>query len=316
MSYEPFPIFAFESGLDTDVQPWILPKDAFQDIVNGYIQHGVLCKRNGMQTFGWFVNSPTYTIVGITNVAGVAVVELNTVVGLNNGDRFIIRTATGMTQINNTTYQVQNITGNTFQVYDIYGQVVDATLWGAYAGGGVFFIVPALPIMGIKTFLNNANRKAQIIFNTKRAAFYDTSINAYSPIDTDDIWNSDDKHFVSSSAFGRTGSFGTITFYFTNFNGDINTTVYPMRQYTGVTPTTTIFAPNTFTLPNENFVVAAQFIFTMRQRLLLLNTIESSTYPTGTPPTSVSSVTYRQRLRWSRANNPAFPDDPTSRETT
>lgn len=322
MSYQSFPIFQFQSGLDTDIQPWMLPQDAFQEIVNGYIQHGVLNKRNGMQTFGWFVNSPDYTIVTISKVDVVigvnqkAVVELNTVVGITAGTRFIIRTATGMTQINNTTYQVANISGNTFEVYDIYGEQVNVITWGAYIAGGIFYIVPEEPIMGIKSFLDNTNRKAQLIFNTKRAAFYDTSINAYSPIDSADIWNSDEKHFVSGSAFGRTGSFGTITYYFTNFNGDTNSSVYPMRQYVGNTPTTSIFAPNTRTVASPVYVVAAQFIFTMRQRLLLLNTVESSTYPSGTPPISVTSTNYPQRLRWSRANNPAFPDNPLSTDTT
>jgi len=305
MSYEPFPIIAFETGLDTDLQPWILPKDAFQNIINGYIQHGVLNKRNGMQTFGWFVNSPdtvNHGISAITN-ADPGVITVTDTTGIIAGTRFQVRSATGMTQINNKTYMAGIVTATTIEILDIYGGNVDTTNFGVYIAAGFIYIVPVEPIMGIKTFIDDSNRKKQLIFNTKRACFYDTSISAYSPIDTADIWNSDEKHFVNGSAFGRTGSFNTITYYFTNYNGDDATTIYPMRQYqTGTT--TSVFAPNANPTGAAVYITAAQFIFTMRQRLLLLNTVEGSSAPAGGPPPTSSGTKYRQRLRWSRANNP------------
>ncbi len=305
MSYEPFPIYAFETGLDTDLKPWILPKDAFQDIVNGYIQHGVLCKRNGMQTFGWFVNSPDTVNHGISAItqANPGVITVTSTAGIVSGTRFQVRSATGMTQINNKTLMAGTVDPTTIEILDIYGELFDTSSFGAYTGSGFIYLVPEEPSMGIKTFIDDSNRKKQLIFNTQRACFYDTSISAYSPIDTANIWNSDEKHFVGGSAFGRTASFNTITYYFTNYNGDDSTTIYPIRQYqTG--STTSVFAPNTKPVSiTAVYVNAAQFIFTMRQRLLLLNTVEGTSAPSGSPPTSTGTK-FRQRLRWSRANNP------------
>lgn len=47
MGYQPFLIAPFNTGLDTDQAPWLLPKDAFSSIVNAHIHNGIVQKRNG-----------------------------------------------------------------------------------------------------------------------------------------------------------------------------------------------------------------------------------------------------------------------------
>jgi hypothetical protein len=229
MSYEPFLIAPYTSGLDTDLAPWLLPKDAFQSILNGYIHHGVLYKRNGIQFFA-----------------------------------------------------------NT-----------------AHSGG----VTPELPVMGIKSFVDTDGTKQFLAFDTRRACLLNQSTQTFDALDVADIFGGDESSFINAAAFGRTNAFATPTLFFTNFNGDTSIAVNPIRTFvTNAIPApfvTTQFAPDTTpTAGSRNYVLAAQFIFSIRQRLVLLNTVEGSAAPAGTPP-SGSGTNYAQRARWSRAQNPS-----------
>jgi len=195
LTYQPFLIAGFQTGLETNLKPWLLPQDAFQSIVNGHVHNSVLEKRAGMEVFQWMVNASTETVVAITN-ADPGSVTLSGAAGLANGDFFQIRSATGMTQVNKITFQIQNLVGVTFDLTTIYGEPVDTSAFGVYAGGGEFFLVPQLPIMGIKNFVDNAGESKIIIFDTKRAAIYNDATRVFDPLDTADIFNGDESSFV------------------------------------------------------------------------------------------------------------------------
>jgi len=222
MKYQPFLISEFVTGLDTDLQPWILPKDAFQSIVNGYIHHGVLSKRAGMQDFGFFVDASDPS-----------------------------------TRVD-------------------------------------------LPIMGIKSFIDDDGVSQLLIFNTKRACIYNAGTGVFDPLDLADIFDGDNTSFVSSASYGKTELFGTSTFFFTNFNGDTGVSINPIRTYTSGASTSSFVPQSSLT----NYIVAAQFIFAFQGRLLLLNTVEGNAAPVGSPPVG-SGTNYAQRMRWSKARNPA-----------
>jgi len=55
----------------------------------------------------------------------------------NNGDWVDCSGVGGATQINGNTFVVQNVTSNSAQLYDVYGNAVDATGWGVYTSGGL-----------------------------------------------------------------------------------------------------------------------------------------------------------------------------------
>lgn len=61
MSYNPFPIANFSVGKVTARDPWLLPKDAFESMVNCHLKRGVLEKRKGYTQFGQFVHTDTAT---------------------------------------------------------------------------------------------------------------------------------------------------------------------------------------------------------------------------------------------------------------
>lgn len=298
--YQPFPIFAFTTSLDKDVQPWILPIDAFQTILDGYVHHGVLNKRSGTKFFGDFVNASTLTLVSISNT-NPNVAQASAPIAA--GTYIQIRNATGMTEINNTTYKAINPLLNFFNLADEAGNIIDTTSFGVYTGGGEIFVVPANPIMGIKQFIDTNNALQTLIWDTKRACIYDTGTQLFDPLDTADIFNATPSSFVSVGNYGKTSSFSTSTLYFSNFTGDTGLPISPVFQYT-TGATTSQFTPDTTpTAVTRNYIVAAQFIFSIRQRLLLLNTIESTSLPAGSPPVS-SGTHFPQRMRWSQAQDP------------
>lgn len=47
MAYQPFPIYNLSTGKVTAREPWLLPKDAFETLVNCHLRRGVLEKRKG-----------------------------------------------------------------------------------------------------------------------------------------------------------------------------------------------------------------------------------------------------------------------------
>ena len=60
-------IAPFKTGLDTDIQPWLAPADAFSVLNNIHLEHGFLEKRNGYQFFAPQGNS---TLTNGTAVTG------------------------------------------------------------------------------------------------------------------------------------------------------------------------------------------------------------------------------------------------------
>lgn len=52
MSFQPFLISEFKTGISTYLQPWIRPLDAFNPLTNAYIYRGTVNKRAGYSQFG------------------------------------------------------------------------------------------------------------------------------------------------------------------------------------------------------------------------------------------------------------------------
>ena len=49
---QPYLISEFKTGIDTYLQPWIRPQDAFEPLVNAYVNRGTINKRAGYSQFG------------------------------------------------------------------------------------------------------------------------------------------------------------------------------------------------------------------------------------------------------------------------
>jgi len=57
MSYTPYLISNYSTGYDREVQPWLLPEDAWVDLLDGFVYRGVTQKRDGYLGFATGLNS-------------------------------------------------------------------------------------------------------------------------------------------------------------------------------------------------------------------------------------------------------------------
>jgi hypothetical protein len=80
------------------------------------------------------LEAPT-TISSVTNANPGVVTDIAH--GYAAGDWIFISGVVGMTQLNTNYYIVQNTTTNTYQLTDLFGNVVDTTTFGAYVSGGI-----------------------------------------------------------------------------------------------------------------------------------------------------------------------------------
>jgi hypothetical protein len=61
MGYKAYPIINMRLGKKTDLEPWLLPKDAFDTLNNCHLKHGVLEKRRGYTLLAQMVKVDTST---------------------------------------------------------------------------------------------------------------------------------------------------------------------------------------------------------------------------------------------------------------
>lgn len=80
------------------------------------------------------------TITAITN-ASICKVTVSSIGSIVENDVMTIRYVSGMTQVNNQTYMIKNIIGNTFDLYTSDGIVpIDSTTFGVRTAGGIISI--------------------------------------------------------------------------------------------------------------------------------------------------------------------------------
>lgn len=286
MGYEPFLIAPYSSGLSTETKPWLLPADAFQRLLNAYIHHGVTYKRAGIQEFGELVHFYD-DILGIT-ATNPLVVALNALAAPASGTRIQINSAAGgsFSSINGIEYTVANPIAGFFNLRQADGTLVNSVGFGVYTPlSGDASIFPELPVMGLRTFVNDGNERLLLGMNTRRACLFDAVSESFTPLDLADIFPSgDNTKFFASATYGRTDAFPNPTIFFTNNIDNI-------RYYqTGIT--TAALVPDVNPTGAAVTVSTCRFLFSIKLRLLLLDTVENGTR-------------YGQRMRWCRAGNPA-----------
>ena len=131
MPYEPFLIAPFGTGLDTDVEPWMAPVDAFTEIENGHIHHGYIEKRLGYRFLACLVHGQVLSAI---TGASPPVFTPNTIVGLYIGQKVSLHylaesAGSEFSALNAQQYLVSSIdqgTG-TFQLTDLDGNALDTS---------------------------------------------------------------------------------------------------------------------------------------------------------------------------------------------
>ena len=223
-AYEPFPLLDF-GGLSTEKEPWISPKNTWQNLVNGHSYRGRLMKREGyafrqklgIPVTGEVIGSSGTEFYGYT-LLNLPWIEPRDPFGTYNGtDYTVLFTATGASGLM-TLYAAEvlsaDATSHLRQVRDLADDSTVGTIkWGDPLDGFCSVTFPettltnpvvsyeydaALPVMGFGTFVAEDGDEHHLAFNTKRCWLMDNTESRYYQEESGlgDIWTGDEtNHF-------------------------------------------------------------------------------------------------------------------------
>jgi len=287
MSYQPFLIAPFGSGLDLDDEPWIAPQDAFSVINDAHIHNGFIEKREGYRKYGDLVQS-NGSDWDISNISG-DTVTVTDASGLMQGDEIVMRNVSSTTDINNTIYTIASVASPNI--------VLTGLSDPGYSSDGEVYLIPRNRVMGIYHYIDSSNVKELLCFDTKRAYIFNTGTDQFDPLDTSDIFSGSDTNYIWAENWASTSSSTASTLfrlYFTNGKSNGGGSTDGMHYYdpASSTTTTTQFNPD---INGSVEIRGCKLIFAFKQRMLLLNTFEDANQ-------------YPQRARWCQINNPTATD--------
>jgi hypothetical protein len=315
MAYDRFLIAPINTGMQTDLRPWQIMDDSFEELNNAYCFRGRVRKRFGgrLMGSGWSsaLTAPLFSRfrinLGNTDGAGAAA-------GNVPGDKFGIGQ---MFSIGNEIFTVQAL-GTPVVMLDTGASVTHTynTSTGAYVFAGAaintaVWFYPGLPVMGLTLYdTGPIDDQPAYGFDTRFAyvfagGFWSRSGTA--------IWHGTDINFFWTANW-RGITPGVIVlfvsnFYVVNYNGASDPTDDPIWTFDGTTwtPHPGTGANGFFFLPNGGartaspFIVTARIVMPFKNRLLLLNTVECDNSGGAGVGTNTN---YVNRLRFSFNGSP------------
>lgn len=285
--YSPFPVYDFKTGLHLARKPWLIPKDAFQRMLNGYIYRGQIFKRPGY--IEW--REPYHRVEGE--------VFDTTVDGDKNYNGFLDgfpRVAKNTVTVTDDGGPHETFTddpdGHEFEYMGIMVGDQGGTGWINYDSGlinityatnpgdGLTITVdygryPKLPIMGIYNYYKSTGSHQLVAFNTRRFFTYSDISGEWTDLVGSDTFSGNDNEF----------------FWCENWNNVLYITNNVDRLHT--------FDGSSLSAPDIEFeggspgnqLDTCLLVFAYKGRLVLLRTTESGTV-------------HAQRARWSKAASP------------
>ncbi len=274
MSYQPYLIANYATGYDRELQPWILPNDAFTDLLDGYVYRGVTNKRDGYSGFANGMTS-TYTESRMVHQPAAATPATGAIDGVNTVFTFTLTTPVsrgsvvieGSNPVQSLTDDGEgNFTGDgTGTINYTTGAVsITFTLPPALASAvtATYDFFPGLPVMGIMSFYPTNNVRQLIVADTDYVNKYNPTTDRLEDISPASAYNGTKTDFWSWVNYESSTSAPRLLFC-NGVTGDV------IQQWDGTTVTN--YAP-TFTPGTLN----ARQIFNVRDRLVLFQTIENN----------------------------------------
>lgn len=302
MGYQGFLIAPYSTGLDTDLAPWLLPVDAFTDIINGHIHHGVTEKRDGSQLLAEMVHSSDNLAISAATTTDPVVLTVTSTAALLVGDRIQVNYVDLMVEINGREFLVGALTATTIDLQNLDGADEDGTAFTPGTTAGQVSIFPALRMMGLYRYVTPTNVKELLAFDTRRAARYNATNDSFEPLENngttfDDIFTSSNTDYIWAANWGSitsTAAAPLVRLYFTNgkeFVAGPPATDGIWQYNSSTDQRVTTFRPQINVAQAGPFINGCKLIFAFQQTLVLLNTIEGG-------------QEYTQRARWCQPQNP------------
>src|SRR5690606_30909622 len=182
--YEPFAISNFRTGLDKAMQPWLIPRDAYQTMENAHLYLGVLEKVTGYTLFAKMSYRQSFTLTGAIDgvndtFTGItpSLPSTNNITiqaTINSGatmhETFVDSTGTGvLTSDGGGTGTLDYTTGAIIVTFGT--PPADLTVGGVQYNS-VVMTFDALnlgrDIMGIKQYIGDTGTQEVLIFDTRR----------------------------------------------------------------------------------------------------------------------------------------------------
>lgn len=317
---QPFLIAPLRIGLERDIEPWLLPNDAFPTLEDAYMFRGRVKRRRGFNLLGRLQVAITTPVILSTQANGAAYAKADLLNDSAIGVRAIAPNAEIIPATLNITVGavtfVDNGQGvlvgtpgtNSGTINYITGAMTlsfNPALGGATNVSVTFTYYPDLPVMGLRTLEITTINKEQLfafdmiksyLFNTSNGLFEDKS--QYQTTSTEFSWTGSNKDFFYTvnylNAFWATNGtkgFQNVVDATTPGGGD------GIRWY-GTTAGGTgwsNFLPN-LNNAHTSKLMGALLLIPYRNRLVALNTIEGTAIGTST--------TFRQRARWCQNGTP------------
>ncbi|MFI5332571.1 MAG: hypothetical protein ACHQVS_00550 [Candidatus Babeliales bacterium] len=302
MAYDRFIIAPFDTGLQTDVRPWLVPDDAFVSLKNAYVFRGRVRKRfgslytgNGAQNvYTAQLFSRLAVLLGTTSGAGV-------LAGNVPGNVFGIGQAFSVGTEMFTVYQTGNpanmLTTGASTVYTYDTTTGAYVIHGAAHNTPVYFY-PATPVMGLTQYETGAiNAHPAYAFDTQFAYVYTGSFWEQSQGAATPTWQGSNSNFFWVANW-RGISTAITNMFVTNFNATVPVpagTDDPVYTFDGTT-WSNFSAVMIFNTAGD-FVQTALMIVPFKDRLVLLNTIEQKA-------DNSANTQYKNRARFCHNGSP------------
>lgn len=279
MAFDRFMIAPINTGLQTNLKPWLIPDDAFESLINAYVFRGRIRKRFGTTLSGQGATNVTEQIlrsrlrynIGTTNGAG-------DLAGTVPGAIFEIGQ---MFSIGSQLYTV--ITAGAVQPLLQDGTTTTATYSttnGAYNFVGapaltIVYFYPAQPVMGLTQYeIGPINDQPAFAFDTQFA--YEFIAGGWQNSVGTPTWQGDDSQFFWATNW--TGIANQDTYLFVTNNNATTpapaVTDDPIYYYDGTNWAS--FNPFTIVRTDGTFVATARIILPFKDRLVLLDTVEDT----------------------------------------
>lgn len=276
-------IAPFDSGLQDNLEPWLLPEDAFETLEDAYVWRGRVKKRFGTSLIGADPQRSRLRVnIGTTDVNGDLTV---TVPGniFEIGQMFSVENAIyTANQLGIPAPLLQTVATTTATYDTTTGQLV---LVGAPPSQPVYFY-PSEPVMGLRSRETaNVNVEEVIAFDTQFA--YIRLAGAFERLGTA-VWTGSNSDFFWSVNYRGTNPYETF-FYV------VNGVVADGIKYIDQGSTTWVTLLPQLNAANTRSLNTAKILVGFKDRLVALNTIETE---------STVQRTYLNRARWCQNGDP------------
>ena len=290
-----------QSGLQTNVKPWLIPDEAFSEINNAYVFRGRVRKRFGSRWLGdTSLVSRLRIQVGVITSGSLSgnVRIINLDAGMPTGIGQAFSAATTVFTIYNDAsgdqQMLRNDASTSPATFNLTNSDFSITNTGFPDGTPVYFY-PNLPVMGLLTYEQTSINDEFIVgFDTRYAYQYSSGWVRLSAENSSGaaVWTGDNSHFFWATTWSGTNASDKV-FFVTNFNE--NEPNY-MRYFFG---NWNNFRPQIDATPN--YLNCARIIVPFKNRLVAFNTWEGAASP-------LPGIHYPNRARYSQIGSPIDSD--------